>query len=100
MFFFFQKKIDQQQSAQPGTSNQMVVSAPPQFHQAAVGMSHPYYSFPSCQGIYHHHNISYPHNQMQMYISAPPQGFQYNPQNHVNAQQQTPPFVAPVPNVC
>lgn len=53
------------------------------------------YSFPSCQGIYHHHNITYPHNQMQMYISAPPQGFQYPPPNHGNAQQPAPPFTVP-----
>lgn len=52
-----------------------------------------HYSFPSCQGIYHHHNITYPHNQMQMYISAPPQGFQYPPPNHGNSQQPAPPFV-------
>lgn len=30
---------------------------------------------------------------MQMYISAPPQGFQYPPQNHANTQQPAPPFV-------
>lgn len=30
---------------------------------------------------------------MQMYISAPPQGFQYPPQNHANPQQPAPPFV-------
>lgn len=53
------------------------------------------YSFPSCQGIYHHHNITYPHNQMQMYISAPPQGFQYPPPNHGNTQQPAPPFTVP-----
>lgn len=52
-------------------------------------------SFPSCQGIYHHHNITYPHNQMQMYISAPPQGFQYPPPNHGNSQQPAPPFTVP-----
>lgn len=51
------------------------------------------HSFPSCQGIYHHHNITYPHNQMQMYISAPPQGFQYPPPNHANTQPPAPPFV-------
>lgn len=81
----------QTSSAGPPSGQQVVVtSAPPPPFQSAVatlapvGMS-PYgpYSFP-CQGIYHHHNISYPHNQMQMYIS-PPQGFQYPQQGHSNA---------------
>lgn len=82
----------------PGTSSQMIVpqAPPPQFQQSVTPVGVPHYvpySFPSCQGIYHHHNITYPHNQMQMYISAPPQGFQYPPPNHGNAQQPAPPFV-------
>lgn len=32
---------------------------------------------------------------MQMYISAPPQGFQYPPPNHGNSQQPAPPFTVP-----
>lgn len=77
----------------PPNNAQVVVTTAPQppFQQgvalAPVGLT-PYgpYSFP-CQGIYHHHNITYPHNQMQMYISAPPQGYQYPPPNHGNPQQ-------------
>lgn len=91
----------------PSNSGQVVVTTappggPPPFQQALapVGMPpYPPYSFP-CQGIYHHHNITYPHNQMQMYISpAPPQGYQYPPPppNHANPQQPPQPqFVQPV----
>lgn len=38
---------------------------------------------------------------MQMYISGPPQGFQYPPPNHGNAPQQGPQFVPsyqPIPH--
>lgn len=38
---------------------------------APVGLPYGPYSFP-CQM---YHNVPYPHNQMQMYISAPPQGY-------------------------
>lgn len=96
-------EMQTQQPAQPppnGPANngQVVVTTapPPQFQQgvssiAPVGIPHygPY-GF-ACQGIYHHHNITYPPNQMQMYISATPQGFQYPPPNHANQQQQPPP---------
>jgi hypothetical protein len=79
----------------PMQNQQVVVTAtPPQpFQQAVVtapiGITHygPY-SF-ACQGIYsHHHNIPFPHNQMQMYISAPQQ-FPYPPPS--TGQQGPPP---------
>lgn len=99
-----QMQQPQTTSAGPPSGPQVVVTTapPPPFQSAVttlapVGMS-PYgpYSFP-CQGIYHHHNISYPHNQMQMYLSAPPQGFQYPQPAHGNAQQTPQPqFVQPV----
>ncbi|XP_055711055.1 zinc finger SWIM domain-containing protein 8 homolog isoform X3 [Phlebotomus papatasi] len=94
----------QQPPPQPPPPGQGVVVAtttPPQPYQQAVttlapiGISHygPY-SFP-CQGIYsHHHNIPFPHNQMQMYISTPPQ-FPYPPPHGPN--QQPGPYVQPPP---
>lgn len=89
---------DMQQQAQPPppANPPVVVSAtPPQPYQqtvttlAPIGIA-PYgpYSFP-CQGIYHQ-NIPYQANQMQMYISTPPQ-FQYPPPPpHNNPPQQQP----------
>ncbi|KAH8367889.1 hypothetical protein KR084_003898 [Drosophila pseudotakahashii] len=63
---------------------------------APLGLApYPPYSF--CQGLYaHHHNLSYPPGQMQMYISAgpppPPQAYggyqQAPPQQPPNQQQQ------------
>lgn len=72
----------------PGPPKQFQPNVPP------VGMPHYQPYFPGCQGMYHHHNMSYPHNQMQMYIPAAPQAFQYP--TPANAQQQPPQFV---PNV-
>ncbi|KAG4075704.1 hypothetical protein HA402_003529 [Bradysia odoriphaga] len=81
---------DMQQQSQPVPNPQVVVTAsPPQPYQPGVTTIAPIYGpygF-ACQGIYHHHNIAYPHNQMQMYISAP-QAFQYPPPTN-----QPPPFV-------
>lgn len=87
----------QQQAQPPPPANQPVVvsATPPQPYQqtvttlAPIGLA-PYgpYSFP-CQGIYHQ-NIPYHANQMQMYISTPPQ-FQYPPPPaHSNPPQQQP----------
>ncbi|XP_055618684.1 zinc finger SWIM domain-containing protein 8 homolog [Toxorhynchites rutilus septentrionalis] len=87
----------QQQNQPPQPSNQSVVvsATPPQPYQqtittlAPIGLA-PYgpYSFP-CQGIYHQ-NIPYHANQMQMYISTPPQ-FQYPPPPpHNNPPPQQP----------
>lgn len=85
----------------PPPSNQQVVvtTAPPPYQQAVTTLApigiapYPPYSF--CQGIYHHHNITYPANQMQMYISAAPQAYQYPPPPQPPPQQGagTPPFV-------
>lgn len=99
----------QQQPQQPqppapnGGGGQVVVtSAPPVPSQfpanPSVNLPHygPY-SFP-CQGIFHHHNISYPPSQMPMYISSG-QSFPYPapPQpNHTGpAQGPSTPFVPP-----
>ncbi|XP_055370716.1 zinc finger SWIM domain-containing protein 8 homolog [Condylostylus longicornis] len=90
------------QAGMPPSQQVVVTTAPPPFQQgvttiAPIGIG-PYgapYSF--CQGIYHHHNISYPGNQMQMYISAgPPQPYQYAPQPPQQTASQ-PPNVAQVP---
>lgn len=94
-------EMQTQQLTQPPTLNPSggvvtTTSAPQQFppnvsNMAQLGMTHygPY-SF-ACQGIYHHHNIPYPANQMQMFISAAPSNFPYPPPNHANATQQPPP---------
>uniref|UniRef100_A0A1I8Q616 SWIM-type domain-containing protein n=1 Tax=Stomoxys calcitrans TaxID=35570 RepID=A0A1I8Q616_STOCA len=55
----------------------VVTSAPPAFQQqvpamAPVGMS-PYNPYGFCQGLYHH-NISYPTNQIPMYVPQGPPG--------------------------
>uniref|UniRef100_A0A1B0CK08 ZSWIM8 TPR repeats domain-containing protein n=2 Tax=Lutzomyia longipalpis TaxID=7200 RepID=A0A1B0CK08_LUTLO len=86
--------------AAPPPPPQQPPPQPPPPHRAVttlapIGISHygPY-SFP-CQGIYsHHHNIPFPHNQMQMYISTPPQ-FPYPPPHGPN--QQPGPYVQPPP---
>ncbi|XP_037921844.1 zinc finger SWIM domain-containing protein 8-like, partial [Hermetia illucens] len=81
----------------PQASQQVVVTAAPQYQPgvatiAPIGLApYPPYSF--CQGVYHHHNLSYPPNQMQMYISTP-QPYQYPP-----PQAQPPPTAAPPPYV-
>lgn len=49
--------------------------------------------------MYHHANIAFPHNPMQMYMPAPPPNFQYPPQAHPSGPQPAPPF-QPVGNVC
>lgn len=82
----------QQQTAPPPTNQQVVVTAPPQqaYQQtvttlAPIGIA-PFgpYSFP-CQGLYHPNIPYHTTNQMQMYISTPPQ-FQYPPPTHTNNQ--------------
>jgi hypothetical protein len=85
---------DMPPATQPPPANQpVVVSAAPQapFQQAITTLAPlgipPYapYSFP-CQGIYHQNIPYHAANQMQMYISTPPQ-FQYPPAPHNNSQQ-------------
>ncbi|XP_058825171.1 zinc finger SWIM domain-containing protein 8 homolog [Topomyia yanbarensis] len=88
---------EMQQAQPPPPSNPSVVvsATPPQPYQqtvttlAPIGLA-PYgpYSFP-CQGIYHQ-NLPYHANQMQMYISTPPQ-FQYPPPPPHNNPPQQPP---------
>ncbi|XP_053685785.1 zinc finger SWIM domain-containing protein 8 homolog [Sabethes cyaneus] len=88
-------EIQQAQPPPPANPSVVVSATPPQPYQqtvttlAPIGLA-PYgpYSFP-CQGIYHQ-NIPYHANQMQMYISTPPQ-FQYPPPPpHNNPPQQQP----------
>ncbi|GAB0088989.1 zinc finger SWIM domain-containing protein 8 [Sergentomyia squamirostris] len=88
----------------PGPGVVVATTAPPQPYQqvltaAPIGITHPYghpYTFP-CQGIYsHHHNIPFPHNQMQMYISTPPQ-FTYPPPHGPPPNQPPGPYVQPPP---
>lgn len=96
-----QQPVQSSQAPVPNTSGQVVVTtAPPVPSQfptnPSVNMPHygPY-SF-SCPGIFHHHNISYPPNQMQMYISNG-QNFPYPPPPQQNGPNQGPsaPFVPP-----
>ncbi|XP_030378874.1 zinc finger SWIM domain-containing protein 8 [Scaptodrosophila lebanonensis] len=88
----------------PGQPGQVVVTTAPQPFQpgvatlAPIGLTpYPPYSF--CQGIYHH-NLSYPPNPMQMYISAgppPPQAYPgYQPPPPA-PQQQPQPLAPPAP---
>ncbi|XP_058443188.1 zinc finger SWIM domain-containing protein 8 homolog [Malaya genurostris] len=88
-------EMQQPQPPPPSNSSVVVSATPPQPYQqtvttlAPIGLA-PYgpYSFP-CQGIYHQ-NLPYHANQMQMYISTPPQ-FQYPPPPpHTNPSQQPP----------
>ncbi|XP_055526580.1 zinc finger SWIM domain-containing protein 8 homolog [Wyeomyia smithii] len=88
-------EMQQAQPPPPANPSVVVSATPPQPYQqtvttlAPIGLA-PYgpYSFP-CQGIYHQ-NIPYHANQMQMYISTPPQ-FQYPPPPpHNNPPQQQP----------
>lgn len=84
-------QMQQPPPPQQAQNQQVVVTtAPPPFQQgvttlAPIGIT-PYAPYSFCQGIYHHHNLTYPPNQMQMYISTapPPQAYQPYPQGPPN----------------